>query len=143
MFEGTIYIRRYICVDCGRTVSTLPSFCIPRYQYGTEVIVAALLAAIINESARYAGTRWPERPQSLTRWHIIHYRKRVIQNRGCIQLGLNLMSPGFIDLKQIAGDIDWTRKFLEAVNALNPPQFNANYHRLTGENFMSLHNNVA
>jgi len=142
-FEGYIYIRRYICVKCGRTVSMLPSFCVPYYQHGTEVIILALFTAIIHCSVKYAGTKWPERPQTLTRRHIIHYRNRVKQNRRHIQLGLNLMSPGFIDLIQITGDTDWTRKFLEAVTQLNPQQFNSKYHRLMGKSFMSLHNNVA
>ena len=143
LFAGNIRIRRYICLKCGLTVSMLPSFCIPRYQYGAEVIITALLTAAMNSSTRYAVTRWSERPQTLTRRHIIHYRQRVVQNRGRIQLGLNLMSPGFIEMKQITGDTDWTSKFLEAATEIKPPQFNSRYHRLTGKSFMSLHNNVA
>jgi len=121
----------------------LPSFCIPRIQYGVEVILTALLIAAEHSSVRYAGTRWPERPLTLTRRHIIYYRDRIIRNRGIIQLALNLMSPAFIELKQITGDIGWTRKFLQAASQLKPPQFNAKYHDLTGKSFMSLHNNVA
>ena len=79
----------------------------------------------------------------MTRRHIIYYRKRIIRNRGHIQLALNLMSPAFVELKQIAGDKGWTREFLQAANKMNPPQFNAKYHGLTGSGFMSLHNNVA
>ena len=142
-YEGFIWIRRYICSKCGRTVSMLPSFCIPRHQYGLEVIIGALQEATQRGSIKYAGTKWKKRPPSLARRHIIHYRNRVIQNRGCIQLGLNMMSPGFIGLTQIAGDTDWTRRFLDAATDPNLPQFNVTYHELTGKSFMSLHNNVA
>jgi hypothetical protein len=121
----------------------LPSFCLPRYQYGVEVIVLALLSALLSGSVSYVETKWPERPATIRRRHVILYRRRLIRNRGCIQLGLNLMSPGFIDWQQIAGDTDWTRRFLEAVRKLEPPQFNAKYHELTGYSFMSLHNKVA
>jgi len=143
-FAGRIRIRRYICPMCGRTVSMLPSFCVPNMQYGVEIIIMALLIAAEYNSARYAGTKWPGRPASLTRWHIIYYRKRVMRNRGSIQLALNLMSPGFIEIKQITGDSGWTRKFLQAATTqINPQQFNAEYHDLTGSSFMSLHNRVA
>ena len=142
-YDGVIRIRRYICDECQRTVSMLPSFCVPRYQYGTEIIITALLTAIIKNSVTYAATKWPERPQTLTRRHIIQYRKRIMRNRGFIQLGLNLMSPEFISLGKTAGDTEWTRKFLEAVAQIKPPQFNSLYHGLTRKSFMSLRNNVA
>jgi hypothetical protein len=142
-FVGKISVRRYICPMCGRTVSMLPSFCVPRLQYGVEVIILALLTAMQHNSTRYAGTRWHERPPTLTRRHLIYYRKRAMQNRGHIQLVLNLMSPEFVELKQITGDPEWTRESLKAANDTNPPRFNANYHELSGSSFMSLHNKVA
>jgi len=142
-FAGNIRIRRYICTLCVHTVSMLPSFCIPRIQYGVAIILTALLLASEHSSIRYVVTKWPNRPVTLTRRHIIYYRDRVIRNRGSIQLALNLMSPEFIELKQITGDTGWTRKFLQAANKLKPPQFNAKYHELTGKSFMSLHNKVS
>ena len=141
-FFGIIRVRRYKCSVCGRTVSMLPSFCVPRLQYGVEIIILALLVAV-EFSVKYAGTKWPGGAQNLTRRHIIYYRKRIIRNRGYIQLALNLMSPGFIELKQIAGDSEWTQEFLKVATQINPPRFNSKYHNLTGESFMSLHNKVA
>lgn len=141
-FYGIIRVRRYKCSICGRTVSMLPSFCIPRLLYGVEIIILALLFAA-EYSVNYAGTKWPGRARSLARRHIIYYRKRLMQNRDYIQLALNLMSPGFIELKQITGDSEWTREFLKAATRINPPRFNTKYHNLTGESFMSLHNKVA
>lgn len=141
-FEGNIYVRRYICEKCRRTVSMLPAFCVQKYQYGAVVIILALLIAMTN-SKRYVEAKWALRPQTLSRRHIILYQRRVEQNRKQIQLGLNLMSPRFIDLQQITGDTDWTRSFLRAVEELNPPQFNFRYHSLLGKSFMSLNNRVA
>lgn len=37
-----ILIRRYRCRFCGRTVSLLPSFCLPYFQYALELIYQAL-----------------------------------------------------------------------------------------------------
>jgi hypothetical protein len=54
-----------------------------------------------------------------------------------------MISPGFIELKQITGDLDWTREFLKTANDINPSQFNVKYHDLTGTSFMSLQNTVA
>jgi len=142
-FYGRIRIRRYRCAVCGRTVSMLPSFCVPYLLHGIELIIHSLLLAAERKSVRYVATRWQERPESLTRRHIYHCRKGIIQNRAQIQLGLNLISPEFVELKQIAGDSDWTQSFLEAVNQLNPPKFNEKYHALTNTSFMSSHNNVA
>jgi hypothetical protein len=142
-YEGNIRIRRYICHDCCKTVSMLPSFCVPRYQYSVEIIIMSLLTAILNHSVNHVVKKWSQRPESLTKRHVIHYRKRITQNRGTIQLGLNLMSPEFIDLKQITGDTDWTKEFLEVVTQIKPPQFNAKYHELTNRNFMSSHNKIA
>jgi len=142
-FSGDIRIRRYLCPACGGTVSMLPSFCVPRFQYGVEVIILSLLIAMKYKSVRYAGTQWKKRPENLTRRHILYYRKKVILNRLRIQLALNQVSPAFVDLQQIAGDLDWTREFLKAATYIKPPQFNASYHNLTGNSFMSLQNNVA
>lgn len=136
-YVGKIRVRRYKCAVCGRTVSMLPSFCVPWILHSAEVIIIALLIAVQVGSIRYAGTKWSERPETLTRRHIIYYRERIIRNRGRIQLALNLISPEFVELKQIAGDLDWGRKFLQAANDINPSRFNAEYHALTGASFMS------
>ena len=141
-FSGIIRVRRYKCSVCWRTVSMLPSFCIPRLQYGAELIILALLTAA-EYSVKYVCAKWAGLVQSLTRRHIIFYRKRIIRNRSYIQLALNLMSPGSIELKQITGDSDWTREFLKVATEIKPPRFNSKYHALTGESFMSLHSNVA
>lgn len=38
-FSGVIYIRRYICPVCGRTVSLIPIYCFKSFQYsGMDII---------------------------------------------------------------------------------------------------------
>jgi hypothetical protein len=41
-FAGFIFVRRYICKECGRTVSLLPSFAHPGRAYGIEPIAHVL-----------------------------------------------------------------------------------------------------
>ncbi|WP_220427500.1 DUF6431 domain-containing protein [Desulfotruncus alcoholivorax] len=38
-FCGRILIRRYYCKHCGKTISYLPSFCLPYFQYTVEIII--------------------------------------------------------------------------------------------------------
>lgn len=37
-YQGKILIRRYYCPHCGKTISYLPSFCLPYFQYSLAVI---------------------------------------------------------------------------------------------------------
>ncbi|MBE3588905.1 MAG: transposase [Thermoanaerobacteraceae bacterium] len=41
-FCGRILIRRYYCKYCRTTISYLPSFCLPYFQYSVEIIFIAL-----------------------------------------------------------------------------------------------------
>jgi hypothetical protein len=41
-FEGRILVRRHICLACGRTVSSLPSFAHPKRTFGISFIIGAL-----------------------------------------------------------------------------------------------------
>lgn len=38
-----IPIRRYYCLYCKATISMLPSFCLPRFQYTRSIILSAIL----------------------------------------------------------------------------------------------------
>jgi len=38
-FSRKILIRRYYCPYCGKTVSFIPHFCLPRFQYCSEIIM--------------------------------------------------------------------------------------------------------
>ena len=43
-----IYVRRLRCKRCGVSVSMLPSFALPRYQYAAHVVIAALLLRLAH-----------------------------------------------------------------------------------------------
>ena len=47
-FSGKIYIRRYICPLCGRTISYLPYFCLPNFVYGVNTIITYLRKVLDN-----------------------------------------------------------------------------------------------
>lgn len=55
-----LMIRRLLCPVCEQTVSLLPSFLLPRFQYTVEFIVKALLGMVksYRELFRFYWRRW-------------------------------------------------------------------------------------
>ncbi len=51
-FQGEILIRRYYCPYCGRTVSYLPSFCLPYFQYSLLMIYLVLRGYFQNQLSK-------------------------------------------------------------------------------------------
>ncbi|MDD3653771.1 MAG: DUF6431 domain-containing protein [Desulfotomaculaceae bacterium] len=90
-FSGRILIRRYYCKHCGHTFSYLPSFCLPFFQYTTEVIFAGLLGHFFNMlpflRALILSLHWQ-------RQHMQFYRRRFKANLKRIQLVLRQLIPG-------------------------------------------------
>jgi hypothetical protein len=95
-FNKKIFIRRYICLECGRTISYLPYFCTPFYQYYIELIIKYVKTVIT-----YAGTQKAcvealksHNPDILIeRQHIYFYIKRFKDNVVYIQHGLRQLTP--------------------------------------------------
>jgi len=137
-FHGRIRIRRYICPVCGKTVSMMPSFCIPRFQYEAAVIVNSVWSSYGTGGIAHAAREWGEHIPGLTRRHITYYRGRMCRNRQFVQYGMNAMSPASVELGRISGDIEWTRRFLYEIRPTNIRPFNAGFHNTTGNSFMSL-----
>jgi uncharacterized protein DUF6431 len=53
-----IWVRRFLCLACGRTISRLPDWLHPWRWYGATVIMEALYRnCILQESARLIGAR--------------------------------------------------------------------------------------
>ena len=46
-FEGSIRVRRYLCLACKRTVSLLPEFALPYVRFSVAVIAAFLVARLL------------------------------------------------------------------------------------------------
>lgn len=143
-FSGILYIRRYICPVCGRTISMMPVFCLPRFQYSGLDIIQMLhdlyqgglpLKRYVEEIRRY----FP----AVDRRHINYYKKRILENRKFIQYVLNLISPEFISAGSIPENQTWVKEFLVEVNKIQASIFLVDFHTNTGESFMTLHNMVA
>jgi hypothetical protein len=69
-----IWVRRYLCRDCGHTMSRLPDWLHPWRWYAATVIIEALYRhLILGETARAIGVRFGRRGdasqwRSLRRW---------------------------------------------------------------------------
>lgn len=143
-FAGVLFIRRYICPVCGRTVSMLPFFCIQYFQYSAIDILNILhelytSGVSIEKLIKKAKCDFPD----MQRRHINHYRKRLITNRQLIQYGLNLISPGFIPAGEIPENQQWAKTFLEKVYSIHPHVFLVNFSNITGKSFMASQNIIA
>lgn len=97
-FYGEILIRRYYCPYCGRTVSYLPSFCLPYFQYSLVMIYLVLSGYYQNELskakllarvAKYKHVHWKEQ-------HLSLYIHRFIGNLNRIKVGIRQLLPEVI-----------------------------------------------
>jgi hypothetical protein len=143
-FYGVIYIRRYICPICGRTVSMLPMFCLQGFQYsGIDII--NILHEFYHEkmSLKKLIDRAKQDLPAIERRHINYYRKRIIENRQLIQYGLNLISPEFIFARTIPENQMWVKTFLDRVHNLHPHAFLVEFSKTTGKSFMTSQNIIA
>jgi transposase-like protein len=144
VYTGYIQIRRYKCPVCGRTLSFLPIFCIPYYQYSAFDIIDMLtmlyrkdlpIKQLVVEYKKYFKT--------ISRRHINYYKKRLITNRQLIQYGLNLMSPEFTCLGKIPENQAWVRNFLDKVEKMQTHIFLNNFFKETSTSFMTSQKRVA
>jgi hypothetical protein len=77
-FKGSIFLRRYICPVCGRTISMLPMFCLQRFQYSGLDIVNLLHEFYQGEISLMKLIRCeatPRRQQSRWDWHRLRFRR--------------------------------------------------------------------
>lgn len=143
-FYGVIYIRRYICPICGRTVSMLPMFCLQGFQYSGIDIINILYEFYHEEiSLNKLIERLKLDIPTIERRHINYYRKRIIQNRQLIQYGLNLISPEFIFAGTTPENQMWVKIFLDRVHKLRPYTFIVDFLKTTGKSFMVSQNMIA
>jgi hypothetical protein len=142
IFAGKIRIRRYKCRKCGHTVSMLPSFCLPQYTYGLELIIEIMLTAATS-SIRKAANKFNNIASSITRRQVAKYLVRLRQNKNAILYGQKQISPGDTDICGPPGDIEWTRNFLCGTRPQLSTEFNAEFHKAMGRSFMSTQYKIA
>lgn len=143
-YSGILYIRRYICPKCGRTVSMLPMFCLQGFQY-SGIDILNILYEFYHKgiSLKKLIERLKGDLPSIERRHINYYRKRIILNRQLIQYGLNLISPEFIFAGAIPENQMWVKIFLDKVHSVHPHVFLVDFSNITGKSFMTSQNMIA
>ncbi len=143
-YYGDIFIRRYICPVCGRTISFLPVFVLRRFIYSATYILDLLILfykkgiSLLN-FILYIADEYSE----ITRRHMNYYRKRLINNRNLIQYALNLINPECAPLKLIPDNQIWVKAFLTEVHKKGPQAFLFEFSNITGRSFMTTNNMVA
>jgi len=143
-FSGIIFIRRYICPVCGRTVSFLPMFALQKFTYSAVDILEILFdfyssGLSLSKFEHIAARRFT----SMTRRHVNFYRKRLVRNRRLIQYVLNLIYPECSPLSSIPDNQIWVITFLGEVNMKGSQAFHFEFSNIAGRSFMTSDNMVA
>jgi hypothetical protein len=95
-YRGRILIRRYYCPYCGKTVSYLPSFCLPYYQYSLAVIYLILVSyfcADMSYSRVLSNLKEHIPDMTFAKQHIDFYKYRFLMNLNAIQMGIRQLQP--------------------------------------------------
>jgi hypothetical protein len=121
----------------------LPSFCVSGYSYSVDFVFALLHYVINKGSIRKTVREWRIIAVNISRRLIAKYLSRLRNNRLFIQYAINQMSPDNISLGRLSEDTDWTKGFLLRIQPSLSPEFNADFHKTTGNSFMSLHNRIS
>jgi hypothetical protein len=92
-----IWIRRFLCLVCGHTMSLLPDWLHPwRWYAGTVIMEALYRHCILRESASSIGARFG-RPEGATEWKSLRrWRKQLLISPtlwGWIGRGLGATKP--------------------------------------------------
>ncbi|HYE10155.1 MAG TPA: DUF6431 domain-containing protein [Patescibacteria group bacterium] len=137
-FSGYIYIRRYICPCCGRTVSFLPSFLIPYFQYALPYILAFLYGYFKrSQSIRKYVERLRRKKDDFSRRHFRYYINRMFLNRNLIQYYLNLTDQGMIPKEDAMVSRLFAKILLEKLHAVSPHYLSWNFFKLTGKSILA------
>ena len=91
-----IFVRRYCCPSCGATVSFLPLFCLPWFQYSLACLWRCLLARFIDglslkEILRQLKSRYPALSWSPSQ--VGRYCARFLANLPKLELVLREADP--------------------------------------------------
>lgn len=98
-YYGKIIIRRYYCPYCSKTISYLPSFCLPFFQYTLAVIYKILvkhLLALRSYCQIIKEFRRKHKKLALETQHLGFYVLRFLMNLNSIQIGIRQLKPDII-----------------------------------------------
>lgn len=139
-FSGYIYIRRYICPCCGRTVSFLPSFLVPYFQYALPYILAFLNGYFKRKQSLRKYVKWFKRKGdsfSFSRRHFRYYINRIFLNRSLIQYYLNLTDQGIVPKEDALASRLFAKSLLKKLHKVSPHYLSWNFFNLTGKSILA------
>jgi transposase-like protein len=141
-FSGRIFIRRYYCQYCHTTISYLPSFCLPYFQYTVDLIFTGIhLVLDFNFSLRGCLKFLKERYRQLC-WDISHlqfYLGRFLARLSAIKLGLRQILPRVQLPEDKLAKREGAQKVLRllATGFAHIQIFSAMFHEAYGYSFMA------
>lgn len=137
-FSGYVYIRRYICTCCGRTLTFLPSFLIPYFQHTLPYILSFLDGYYKGLQSLRKYVKWFKKTKdSFSRRHFRYYVNRIFLNCSLIQYYLNLTDQGIVPKEDAMVSQLFAKSFLEKVHGVSPHYLSWNFFNLTGKSILT------
>lgn len=120
-----ISIRRYYCPSCGTTVSFLPLFCLPWFQYCLACLWRCLLARFVEglslkEILRLLKSEYPALSWSPSQ--VCRYCARFLKNLPKLELVLREVDPHCVFGPPSQGERKRAKKVLDIIVGLSPIQ---------------------
>lgn len=119
-----IFIRRYYCPECKCTVSFLPLFCLPWFQYSLICIMGCLRAKFIHNLSLKGIQNWLKKRHPKLLWSVsqIHrYIQRFLGNLAKIELVLRNINPDY-SLAPSSNKIKRAKKALDIIDGFPTTQ---------------------
>lgn len=119
-FYGKILIRRYYCPYCGRTVSYLPSFCLPYFQYSLVLIYLVISGYFQDELSRnqiLAMVRAQYEGLQLEEQQLSFYIHRFLRNLNRIKVGIRQLLPEAVLPEEMQDKNKGTKNMLAIINS--------------------------
>jgi len=128
-----IFIKRYFCPDCRKTVSLQPSFVLFRFQYTFPFIFYTLVQKIIHKRppiqiVQTIKTLFTERKE-FSRQHIVFYQKRFMEHHTLV--------IGFFSSKECLAPDNTLPAVIEQIRRYGLSLFNLEYSPYLNKHFLS------
>lgn len=139
LFVGIALIHRYYCPACRRTVTLLPTYFIPRFQYSyTCILFAFYLLAVCRLTLNNVCTSVNDFSCQLrlSYQHIRFYRNRLLENAPLLILFLGSMNI-VLDKRELSCDLKFIENILKQLERCDMELFSISYFSLFKRHFMS------
>ena len=144
-FDGLILVRRYICCDCGHTVSLLPFFVHPGRTYGTGVIIDVLNEFYLEEHGAVTACTayYVKSTVDCSRQLLLWFRKRIEENAEALVFLLKEVLQVKAPPLEKPGIKGVVRQFLEIIHGLQPTMVSLVLHNTTGQSYLTKNHAIA